>query len=119
MRFRRGDAEAPLKVVGPANDKRGTQVTFFPSPATFKITEFDFDKLEHRYRELAFLNSGVRLFLIDARHAERTEVELYYEVGIADFVNYLDSAQMPLMSEPVAIHGHRHAVGNDVALGWN
>src|SRR3546814_3870761 len=82
MRFRRGDAEAPLKVVGPANDKRGTQVTFFPSPATFKITEFDFEKLEHRYRELAFLNSGVRLFLIDARHAERREVELYYEGGI-------------------------------------
>src|SRR3546814_9591362 len=77
MRFRRGDAEPPLKVVGPANDKRGTQVTFFPSPATFKITEFDFEKLEHRYRELAFLNSGVRLFLIDARHAERKEVELY------------------------------------------
>src|SRR3546814_1650926 len=93
MRFRRGDAEAPLKVVGPANDKRGTQVTFFPSPATFKITEFDFEKLEHRYRELASLISGVRLFLIDARNAERKEVELYYERGIAAFVKYIDSAK--------------------------
>ena len=119
MRFRRGDAEAPLKVVGPANGKRGTQVTFLPSPATFKITEFDFEKLEHRYRELAFLNSGVRLFLIDARHAERKEVELYYEGGIAAFVKYLDRTKQPLMPEPVAIHGHRDEVGIDVALEWN
>src|SRR3546814_15005291 len=93
MRFRRGDAEAPLKVVGPANDKRGTQVTFLPSPETFKIIEFDFEKLEHRFRELAFLNSGVRLLLVDARHAERHEVELYYEGGIAAFGKYLDRAK--------------------------
>src|SRR3546814_2508224 len=71
MRVRNGDAEAPLKVVGDA-DRKGTMVTLLPSPATFKITEFDFDKLEHRFRELAFLNSGVRLFLTDARH-ERSE----------------------------------------------
>ncbi len=62
MRFAFGDAVAPLKVVGPANGQKGTRVTFLPSPATFKIVEFDFEKLEHRYRELAFLNSGVRLF---------------------------------------------------------
>ena len=74
MRFRHGDAEAPLKVVGKATEgKKGTKVTFLPSPATFKITEFDFDRLEHRYRELAFLNSGVRLVLVDARHADRVE----------------------------------------------
>ncbi len=119
MRFRRGDAEAPLKVVGTVNDKRGTQVTFLPSPDTFKIIEFDFERLEHRFRELAFLNSGVRLFLIDARHAERKEVELYYEGGIAAFVKYLDRAKTPLMPEPVAIHGHRDDVGIDVALEWN
>ena len=75
---------APLKVVGPAGPaQKGTRVTFLPSPATFKITEFDFDKLEHRYRELAFLNSGVRLFLTDARHDEAKTVELFYEGGIA------------------------------------
>src|SRR4028119_1658408 len=67
MRFRFGDAEAPLKKVGAAAEKKGTKVTFLPSPATFKITEFDWDKLEHRFRELAFLNSGVRLMLTDAR----------------------------------------------------
>jgi DNA gyrase subunit B len=119
MRFRHGDAEAPLKVVGPANGKKGTRVTFMPSAETFKITEFDFDKLEHRFRELAFLNSGVRLFLIDARHSERREVELFYEGGIAAFVKYLDRAKTPLMPEPVAIHGQRDEVGIDVALEWN
>ena len=119
MRFQRGDAVAPLKVVGAAGEKRGTRVTFWPSASTFKITEFDFDKLEHRYRELAFLNSGVRLFLIDARHAERREVELYYEGGTAAFVKYLDRAKTPLMPDPIMVHGQRDDVGIDVALEWN
>ncbi|PXA97500.1 DNA topoisomerase (ATP-hydrolyzing) subunit B [Nostoc sp. 3335mG] len=118
MRFRRGDAEAPLKVMGPS-EKRGTRVTFLPSPETFKITEFDFDKLEHRFRELAFLNSGVRLVLVDARHEEPREVELFYEGGIAAFVKYLDRTKTPLMPEPIAIHGFRDDVGIDVALEWN
>jgi len=120
MRFAFGDAVAPLKVVGPAPAaKKGTRVTFFPSPATFKITEFDFEKLEHRYRELAFLNSGVRLFLIDARHAERKEVELYYEGGIAAFVKYLDRTKVPLFPEPISVSGQRDGVAIDVALEWN
>ena len=119
MRFAFGDAVAPLKVVGPAPGRKGTKVTFFPSPATFKITEFDFDKLEHRYRELAFLNSGVRLFLSDARHEEVKTVELYYEGGIAAFVKYLDRNKVPLMPEPVAINGTRDDVTIDVALEWN
>ncbi len=119
MRFAFGDAVAPLKVVGPANGKKGTKVTFFPSPATFKITEFDFEKLEHRYRELAFLNSGVRLFLADARHEERVEHELYYEGGIAAFVKYLDRTKTPLFPEPIAITGQRDDIGIDVALEWN
>ncbi len=119
MRFAFGDAVAPLKVVGPAPGRKGTKVTFFPSPATFKITEFDFDKLEHRYRELAFLNSGVRLFLSDARHEDVKTVELYYEGGIAAFVKYLDRNKVPLMPEPVAINGTRDDVTIDVALEWN
>jgi DNA gyrase subunit B len=120
MRFRHGDAEAPLKIVGDAPEgKKGTRVTFLPSPATFKITEFDFDKLEHRYRELAFLNSGVRLRLIDARHEERVEHDLYYEGGIAAFVKYLDRAKTPLFPDPIAISGQRDAIGIDIALEWN
>src|SRR5690348_1551762 len=120
MRFRHGDAEAPLKVVGPAPEgKKGTKVTFLPSPATFKIVEFDFEKLEHRYRELAFLNSGVRLLLADARHEERIEHELFYEGGIAAFVKYLDRAKTPLFPEPISVSAVRDGIGIDVALEWN
>ena len=119
MRFAHGDAVAPLRVVGKAEGKKGTRVTFLPSPATFKIVEFDFEKLEHRYRELAFLNSGVRLFLTDARHEEPKTVELYYEGGIAAFVKWLDRAKQPLMPDPIAITGHRDDIGIDVALEWN
>jgi DNA gyrase subunit B len=120
MRFAYGDAVAPLKVVGPApQGKKGTRVTFLASPATFKITEYDFEKLEHRYRELAFLNSGVRLFLRDARHEEVKEIELFYEGGIAAFVKYLDRNKVALMPDPVAISGTRDDVTIDVALEWN
>ncbi len=119
MQFSLGDAVAPLKVVGPANGKKGTRVTFLPSPATFKITEFDFEKLEHRYRELAFLNSGVRIFLVDARHAEKKEIELFYEGGIAAFVKYLDRTKTPLFPEPISVTGQRDDIGIDVALEWN
>ncbi|MFW2850808.1 DNA topoisomerase (ATP-hydrolyzing) subunit B [Sphingomonas sp. TX0543] len=119
MRFAFGDAVAPLKVVGKAEGKKGTRVTFLPSPATFKITEFDFEKLEHRYRELAFLNSGVRLFLTDARHEEPRTIELYYEGGIAAFVKWLDRNKAPLFPEPIAISGQRDDIGIDVALEWN
>jgi len=120
MRFRNGDPEAPLKVVSPApTGKKGTRVTFLPSPATFKITEFDFEHLEHRYRELAFLNSGVRIVLADARHEERVEHELFYEGGIAAFVKYLDRTKVPLFPEPIAISAVRDGIGIDVALEWN
>nr|WP_295660981.1 DNA topoisomerase (ATP-hydrolyzing) subunit B [Polymorphobacter sp.] len=119
MTFRHGEPEAPLAIVGPQGDRRGTEVTFLPSPATFKIVEFDFAKLEHRFRELAFLNSGVRLFLTDARHAEHVTTELYYEGGIAAFVAYLDKSKTSLIPAPVAIHGERDDIGIDVALEWN
>jgi DNA gyrase subunit B len=99
MRFRHGDAEAPLIERGPAPEgKKGTRVTFLPSTDTFKnVTEFSFDTLEHRYRELAFLNSGVRLVLTDARHEEEKSVELFYEGGIAAFVRYLDRAKTAIV----------------------
>src|SRR6186997_1764834 len=120
MRFAHGNAVAPLKVVGKAPEgKKGTRVTFLPSPETFKITEFNFEKLEHRYRELAFLNSGVRIVLADARHEERVEHELYYEGGIAAFVKYLDRTKTPLFPEPIAISAVRDGIGIDVALEWN
>ncbi len=121
MRFAYGDAVAPLRVVGPAPEgKRGTRVTFLHSGETFKnVTDYDFDKLEHRYRELAFLNSGVRIIIADARHEERKEIELFYEGGIGAFVKYLDRTKTALLPEPVAISAVRDGVGIDVALEWN
>ncbi|MGI8931281.1 MAG: DNA gyrase subunit B, partial [Sphingomicrobium sp.] len=120
MRFAYGDAVSPLKVTGPAPEgKKGTRVTFLPSPTTFKIIEFDFERLEHRFRELAFLNSGVRLVLADARHEERKEVELHYEGEIAAFVKYLDRTKTPLFPDPIAISAVRDGIGIDVALEWN
>jgi DNA gyrase subunit B len=118
MRFRNGEVEAPLKVVG-NTDKRGTRVTFLPSLDTFKVTEFDFELLEHRFRELAFLNSGVRLVLLDARHDETREVEMFYEGGIGAFVRYLDRAKTALIPEPISVTGQRDDIGIEVALEWN
>jgi len=124
VRFEAGVAAAPLIEVGDVEiiggaPRKGTQVTFMPSVSTFKTTEFDFEKLEHRYRELAFLNSGVRLFIADARHADRKEVELYYEGGTSAFVQYLDRLKAALIGEPIAITGDRDDISIDVALEWN
>ena len=119
MRFHHGEAQAPLVVRGPSGGKRGTRVTFFPSAATFKTIDFDFARLEHRFRELAFLNSGVRLVLTDARHAEGKTVDLFYEGGIAAFVKWLDKSKSALIPDPIAITGQAQDIGIDVALEWN
>ena len=125
MRFEHGDAVAPLIVRGDApvadgKPKKGTRVTFMASTDTFKnVLEFDFDKLEHRYRELAFLNSGVRILLRDNRHSEIKEHDLYYEGGIGAFVKYLDRNKVALLADPIAISSHRDGIGIDVALEWN
>jgi DNA gyrase subunit B len=121
MRFAHGDAVAPLIVKGDAPaGKKGTRVTFKASYDTFKnVTEFDFEKLEHRYRELAFLNSGVRIKLRDLRHEEVLEHDLYYEGGIAAFVKYLDRNKQPLVGEPISVSAEKDGIGIDVALEWN
>ncbi|WP_395392943.1 DNA topoisomerase (ATP-hydrolyzing) subunit B [Novosphingobium sp. BL-8A] len=130
MKFANGDAVAPLKIVGDAPKvadnaddngfKKGTRVTFLASTETFKnVTEFDFDKLEHRYRELAFLNSGVRILLRDKRHEEIKEHDLYYEGGIGAFVQFLDRNKQALMPEPIAISADKDGIGMEVALEWN
>ncbi|PIW54777.1 MAG: DNA topoisomerase (ATP-hydrolyzing) subunit B [Sphingomonadales bacterium CG12_big_fil_rev_8_21_14_0_65_65_10] len=130
MRFEHGDAVASLEVRGDAPPvssngdenglKKGTRVTFMPSTETFKnVTEFDFDKLEHRYRELAFLNSGVRILLRDNRHEEPLEHDLFYEGGIAAFVKYLDRNKQALVAEPISVSANKDGIGIDVALEWN
>jgi DNA gyrase subunit B len=119
MEFRDGEAVAPLAVVGAAYDKRGTEVTFLPSKATFTMTEFDFATLEHRLRELAFLNSGVRIVLSDNRHAVEKREEMRYEGGVEAFVKYLDRNKTPLIPQPVVIKAEREGVMVDCALWWN
>ncbi len=119
MEFHHGDAVAPLAVVGDAPGKRGTEVTFTPSPETFTMVEFDYPTLEHRLRELAFLNSGVRIILTDKRHAEHKREELMYEGGVEAFVRYLDRAKTPLIQQPVMIRSERDGIGVEVALWWN
>ncbi len=119
MEFHHGDAVAPLVVVGPAGDKRGTEVTFTPSQETFTMIEFDYKTLEHRLRELAFLNSGVRIVLTDARHAEVVREELMYEGGVEAFVRYLDRAKTPIISKPVMLSNEKDGITVDVALWWN
>ena len=119
MEFRDGDAVAPLAVVGDAQDKRGTEVTFLPSKKTFTMTEFDFATLEHRLRELAFLNSGVTIVLSDMRHAVEKREELRYEGGVEAFVKYLDRNKTPLVPQPIVIKAEREGVSVDCAMWWN
>jgi DNA gyrase subunit B len=122
MRFKDGVPEAPLGDVGAAPPGRdgpatGTEVTFLPSPETFSKTEFDFTTLEHRLRELAFLNSGVTLVLTDLRGVEPKQVTLYFEGGLEAFVRYLDRSKQALHA-PIAISGERDGILIEVAMEW-
>ncbi len=118
MRFRMGEAEAPLRVVGGADGRTGTEVTFLPSQTIFTRTEFDFATLEHRLRELAFLNSGVHLTLTDARHGDPASVNLHYEGGIEAFVHYLDRSKNALHAPPIAVRGEKDGITVEVAMEW-
>src|SRR5438874_4318604 len=119
MEFHDGEAVAPLAVVGAARDKRGTEVTFLPSKKTFSMTEFDFATLEHRLRELAFLNSGVTILLSDMRHAVEKREQMRYEGGVEAFVKYLDRNKTPLVPLPIVIKAERDGVTVDCAMWWN
>jgi DNA gyrase subunit B len=119
MEFADGDAKAPLEEIGDANGKRGTEVTFLPSRATFTMTDFDWATLEHRLRELAFLNSGVRIVLADQRHAVEKREQMIYEGGVEAFVKYLDRNKTPLVPKPIFISAERDGTGVEAALWWN
>src|SRR5436190_15514862 len=120
MRFRAGEPEKDLELVGDAPEgKRGTEVTFFPSKVIFTKTEFDFATLEHRLRELAFLNSGVRIVLSDERAAEPKISELFYEGGVAAFAKYLDRNKTVLHNPPLSIRGEKDGISVEVAMQWN
>ncbi|MET0867276.1 MAG: DNA topoisomerase (ATP-hydrolyzing) subunit B [Pseudorhodoplanes sp.] len=119
MEFGDGVAKAPLNLVGNTEGKKGTEVTFLPSPNTFTMIEFDFSTLEHRLRELAFLNSGVTVVLTDARHAVEKREEMRYEGGIEAFVKYLDRNKTPLIPQPINISIERDGITVECALWWN
>src|SRR5207248_6147702 len=105
--------------VGEADGKRGTEVTFLPSTKTFTKTEFDFATIEHRLRELAFLNSGVTIVLSDLRGVEKKEVVLHYEGGLEAFVRYLDRAKTGLIPAPILLRAERENIVVEAALMWN
>src|SRR5579872_1051093 len=127
MRFKDGEPEAPLAMTGPAprlegngqsGTKTGTEITFLPSKRTFTKTEFNFATLEHRLRELAFLNSGVTLTLTDARGVEPKTVTMHYEGGLEAFVKYLDRAKQGVHGAPIAIVGEREGITVEVSMEW-
>ena len=125
MRFRLGEAEAPLKITGEAPKKAdgsfvtGTTVRFLPSPATFTMVEFKRETLEHRLRELAFLNSGVKIVLQDLRGAEPWEVVMQYEGGVEAFVKHIDRQRAAAIPKPIYTRTKKDGVVVEAALQWN
>ncbi len=118
LTFKDGEVDTPLEIIGDAGERTGTEVTFEPSPKTFTNLEFDFATLEHRLRELAFLNSGVGLSLTDARHVDVKTVDLNYQGGLLEFVNYLDRSKTAL-NPTILVNGEKDGVTLEVALQWN
>ncbi len=119
IQFAHGDAVAPLEVVGDANGKRGTEVTFLASTETFTNVEYDFATLEHRLRELAFLNSGVKILLSDMRHAVEKREEMLYVGGVEEFVKYLDRNKKSSLPAPIMVRAELNDIGVEAALWWN
>ncbi len=119
VRFERGDTVKSLEVTGDAEGRKGTEVRFLASTDTFTNTDYSFKTLEHRLRELAFLNSGVTIVLRDERHAEPVEETLFYEGGVEAFVRYLDRSKHPLVDAPITVQGEKDGISVDVAMWWN
>jgi DNA gyrase subunit B len=119
IEFAHGDAVAPLEIVGDANGKRGTEVTFLASTETFTNVEYDFPTLEHRLRELAFLNSGVNIVLSDMRHAVEKRETMQYAGGVEEFVKYLDRNKKAMVPAPIMVRAEMNDIGVEAALWWN
>lgn len=118
MRFKHGEAEADLVEVGPAEGQKGTEVTFLPSLETFAYIEFDFDTLEDRFRELAFLNSGVNILFQDNRGEDKKETRLHYEGGISSFVDYLNRSKTALFKPCISVTGEQNGTTVEAAMEW-
>jgi DNA gyrase subunit B len=118
-KFEHGETTIPLKVEGESNGKKGTEVRFLASTQTFSNRDYLFKTLENRLRELAFLNSGVRITLRDERPAEPLKSDLFYEGGVCEFVKYLDRSRTALIDSPIFISGERDGIGLEIAMWWN
>jgi len=118
-KFEHGETTEHLRVVGDAEGETGTEVRFLASTGTFSNLDYQFEILEKRLRELAFLNSGVRIILEDERPAEPVKTELHYEGGVREFVKYLDRSKQAVMEDPVYMEGEKDGIGVEVAMWWN
>ncbi len=118
-RFEHGETVKHLEVIGDAHGETGTEVRFLASTGTFSNLDYSFEILERRLRELAFLNSGVRIILEDERPAEPLKSELFYEGGVKEFVKYLDRSKSGMMPEPIYVVGERDDIVIEAALWWN
>jgi DNA gyrase subunit B len=116
--FKRGDTVAPLKEVG-TTDKRGTLQTFKPDPEIFETIEFNTDTLASRLRELAFLNSGISITLIDERVEPAKKQDFHYEGGLAQFVEFLNKSKEKIHAEVITFSAQKDGISVDMALQWN
>jgi DNA gyrase subunit B len=120
LRFEHGETVVPCEVIGPSDRPTGTEVTFKPSALTFTKTEFDFAVLERRLRELAFLNSGLKITLRDERHAEVQETEFHFDGGLVAFVEWLDKGKTPVFGQPISVVSkEQDGIRVELALRWN
>ncbi|MDP2495720.1 DNA topoisomerase (ATP-hydrolyzing) subunit B [Shimia thalassica] len=118
-RFEHGDTVEHLRVVQDTVGESGTEVRFLASTSTFSNLDYVFETLEKRLRELAFLNSGVRIILEDERPAEPLRSELFYDGGVKEFVKYVDRHKTAMMEEPIYVKGEKDDIGVEVAMWWN
>ncbi|MGJ7036439.1 DNA gyrase subunit B [Anoxybacillus eryuanensis] len=118
QKYKRGVPCADLQVVG-ETDRTGTTIHFRPDPEIFtETTEYDYDTLAHRLRELAFLNKGIRITLEDRRDEKRRN-EYYYEGGISSYVKHLNRTKETLHEEPIYIEGEKEGIQVEIALQYN
>ena len=115
--FTHGDAKDRLAIIGDSDGKTGTEINFKPSADTFAMCVFDYSTLEHRIRELAFLNSGVHIDLIDERETEKKKVSFYYEGGLKAYIEYLNRSRHAI-HDVIATSHEKEGITVDISMEW-
>jgi len=119
MKFRNGVSESPLKEVGKSENESGTEITFFASSNIFTNINYIYSKLETRLRELAYLNSGIKIDLIDDRGSEQKNTVLSSRGGLKGYVQFLDKSKQSVISDTIYIKGDSQEIKVELALQWN